>query len=165
MTITAERVREVLSYDPETGELTWIKQLSNRNPVGNRAGVICKQHGYRIIGIDKKTYHAARLAFLWMMGRWPGDRVDHINMDRSDDRWCNLREATHSQNLANTRRWSHNSSGFKGVHLHRQNGKWRARITRNKRHISLGLYDTPEEAHAAYCAAAAEFYGDFARTG
>lgn len=160
-----ERVREALHYEPDSGVFTWAKQLSNRNGVGKRAGVICKQHGYRIIGIDGKTYHAARLAWLWMTGRWPDDRVDHINMDRSDDRWRNLREATHSQNLGNTRRWAHNSSGYKGVHLDGGSGKWRARITHQGKTTCLGLHATPSAAHAAYCVAAQDLRGAFARTG
>lgn len=165
MATFADRVREVMNYDPQTGVLTWTRRLSNRNGVGKVAGVICKRTGYRIIGIDGKTYNAARIAWFWMTGRSPRDRVDHINMDRSDDRWENLREATHSQNLANTRRWSHNSSGYKGVHFYRETGKWRARISHNGKQTCLGLHDTPEAAHAAYCAAASNLFGEFARTG
>lgn len=163
--LTAERLREVLNYEPQSGRFTWRVRLSNRTDADRQAGIVCKRSGYRLIGIDGAVYKASRLAWLYMVGLWPVDRVDHANLNRSDDRWENLREATHSQNLANTGLWSHNTSGFKGVHFHSQSGRWRARIAKDGKHISLGLHDTPEMAHAAYCVAAKRLHGEFARTG
>lgn len=159
-TLTAERVREVLNYDSNTGVFVWAKSLSNRRGIGNRAGVRCRRDGYRIIGIDGKTYVTSRLAWLWMTGEWP-KFVDHINCNRDDDRWSNLREASRTENQCNRGRQSNNRSGFKGVHAHQ--GRWRARICKEQKSVSLGVYDTPEEAHQAYIVAAEKIHGAFAR--
>ena len=96
-----------------------------------------------------------------MLGRWPADQVDHINLIRSDNRWCNLREATQSENARNTRARHNNTSGVKGVNKYRD--KWHAKISFNGRRIHLGYFDTPEEAHAVYCRAAAKYHGVYAR--
>jgi hypothetical protein len=157
--LTAERLRALLSYDPDTGIFTWIK--SRR---GHRAGRVAGSRmliGYRAIGIDGVKYYAHRLAVLHQTGRWHEAQVDHINGDRVDNRWCNLRGATNSQNAANTPPRSNNTLGLKGVS---RNGKgWRARIVQSGREIHLGTFASPEEASAAYAGAAAELHGGFAR--
>lgn len=163
MALTAECLREVLRYDPATGLFTWLVSTSNRIKVGAIAGAIGRNHGYRLISVGGVLHRANRLAWLYMTGAWPADYVDHINGHRADDRWANLRASDHSHNLANAVRPRHNTSGFKGVHLHKQTGSWRARISKNGKHKSLGLYPTKEAAHAAYCVAANELYGAFAR--
>lgn len=160
--LTAERLREVISYDPETGVFCWRVTLSNRNHAGSRAGCQCSRDDYRLIGIDGVVYKANRLAWLYMTGKWPAHLIDHKNLDRGDDRWDNLREATHSQNLSNRGAQRNNTSGFKGVHFHPQSGRWRARIAKDGKHISLGLHDTAENAHLAYTAAAIDLHGEFA---
>lgn len=161
--LTADELRRVLKYDPEAGTFTWLQHTSNRTAPGRAAGHVCKRYGYRLIGVGGVLYKANRLAWLYMTGEWPSNIVDHKNGVRDDDAWNNLRLATHGQNLANAKKPAHNSSGFKGVHYHPQSGKWRARIAVNRRHKSLGLHSTPEAAHAAYCAAATEIHGEFAR--
>lgn len=105
---------------------------------------------------------AHRLAWFYAYGVWPQDQIDHRNGIRSDNRICNLREATNSLNKANERRRTDNTSGFKGVHR-RENGRWRARIGVGNRRLALGDFDTPEAAHTAYCQAAAQHFGEFAR--
>lgn len=92
-----------------------------------------------------------------------GRLIDHINGDGLDNRRGNLRQATKTENGRNSRMKSRNTSGFKGVHLHKETGKWRARISTGDRHVSLGLYNTPEEAHAAYVKASTEMHGEFSR--
>jgi hypothetical protein len=89
------------------------------------------------------------LAFLFLLGRWPADEVDHINLIRSDNRWSNLREATSAENQ------------IKGISKAR--GKWRAQIEIDGRGIYLGTFSSPKKAHAAYCHAAAKYHGRFAR--
>lgn len=164
MALTAERLRQVLNYEPETGAFTWLVRTSNRAKVGAVAGAVGKRHGYRLIGVDGTLYRANRLAWLYMTGGWPPEHVDHANGRRDDDRWENLRAAGHSQNLANAKRPRHNTSGLKGVHFHKQSGLWRARICKDRKHNSLGLFQTKEAAHAAYCVAAQKLYGEFARS-
>lgn len=89
--------------------------------------------------------------------------AQHINGNVSDNRIENLRDATQSNNLCNKRMQSNNTSGYKGVGWHKAAGRWVARITIRKQHTHLGLFDTPEEAYAAYCKAAEKLHGEFAR--
>jgi len=88
--------------------------------------------------------------------------VDHKNCDPLDNRRCNLRLATPTQNLANQRVRKDNTLGFRGVEFHKQSGKYRARIKSNGRLRQLGLYSTAEEAARAYDVAAVEVFGEFA---
>jgi hypothetical protein len=91
--------------------------------------------------------------------------IDHRDMVRDHNWIANLRPATVTQNLGNTRRRKDNTSGFKGVSLQgKKTKKWCAEIKANGHRVRLGRFDTPEEAHAAYCAAAPQFFGEFART-
>ena len=98
-----------------------------------------------------------------MTGKFPIDQVDHINLDKLDNRWVNLREATNSQNQANIHAHITNTSGFKGVSWHRGVQKWRAQIERDGHSCYLGYFDTPEAAAAAYANAAQKHFGEFAR--
>ncbi len=92
-----------------------------------------------------------------------GMDTDHINNDKLDNRKCNLRTATKSQNDCNRRRQRNNTSGFKGVSFHKSSGKWTARIALHRKMHNLGLFPTPELAHKAYCKAAKELHKEFAR--
>lgn len=89
--------------------------------------------------------------------------VDHINRNTLDNRRCNLRLASKSENGGNTLKRSDNKSGFKGVSWHRAAQKWIAQTQKNGNRIYLGLYDTPEQAYEAYCKAAPQVHGEFAR--
>ncbi len=159
--VTADRLRELLSYDPSTGLFTWLLSTGNRAPVGAVAGSVGK--GYVDIRIDQRLYKAHRLAWLYMTGEWPEQQIDHRDLNRANNRWDNLRVATNSQNHANTRAQSNNRSGFKGVSWSKAANKWMAQIVRDRCHTYLGLFDTPEDAHAAYCVAAERLFGEFAR--
>lgn len=88
---------------------------------------------------------------------------DHINGDRLDNRRANLRSASRSENMANTRRRADNASGYKGVGLHKKTGKWRARVSMNGVQSHLGLFDSPEQAALARDRAASEIQGKFSR--
>lgn len=169
--LTAERVRELLNYDPETGVFTWKVDRVAGRPATNiraRAGDIAgniNAWGYRVIGIDGCQSPAHRLAWLHVYGEWPHSIIDHANGDRSDNRLENLRLADDSANLQNMRLHDRNKCGFKGVHKtdRHSNRPWIASITvRGKTHY-LGSHETPEEAHEAYKAAARKFFGEFAR--
>lgn len=159
MALMAERLREVMSYDPDTGIFTWKVRTTNRVQVGDQAGHPDPQHGYRLIGIDGRIYHAARLAFLYMTGAMPSF-VDHKDRVRLNDRWANLRPATRSQNQANRSRQLNNTSGFKGVTPHQ--GKWMARVTYKGRTRRVSGFDTAVAAAAAYDEIARRMHGSFA---
>jgi len=145
--LTAERLRSLLDYDPETGVFTRRVPLTGWK-VGSVAGHICPD-GYVRIGIDYVSYLSHRLAWYWVTGSWPLGVIDHFNGNKSDNRFANLRDVTLSVNQQNTRKASKNSSsGFLGVNFLK--GRWVSRITVNGRYVHIGRFDTAIEAHEAY---------------
>jgi hypothetical protein len=161
--LTCARLREVLNYDARTGIWIWRKSTGPRAKVGARAGNISLKDAYRRISVDGKLYKSGRLAHLYVTGEWPKNLVDHRNLKRSDDRWDNLRDATRTQNGANTSLKRSNKSGFKGVSWKTSSQKWVAQIAVNQRVIYLGIFGTKKAAHEAYCAASRRHFGEFAR--
>lgn len=168
--LTQTELKGLLHYDPETGDFTWFpregRRAWNTRYAGKPAGFDwrCGSNvSYRSIRIHDWPFLGHRLAWLYMTGAWPTYGVDHIDLDGLNNRWVNLREASKAQNGHNTRAPCTNTSGFKGVSLHRQTGRYRATIRSGDRQIWLGYHDTPEEAHAAYVKAANELRGIFAR--
>jgi hypothetical protein len=159
--ITAARLRGRLHYEPETGVFTNRVNRSSKARAGEVAGTPCG--GYRHIKIGGGQHLAHRLAWLYMIGEWPTHEIDHINGDRADNRWRNLREAGNSKNQANSFRRPSNMSGFKGVSWDNQRRKWRAGIKVRGRSINLGCFDSPERAFIAYAFAAWKHFGEFAR--
>lgn len=157
--IDAETLRALLDYDPETGVFTNRFRRSHRAPkgcaVGGRNGP-----GYTLIRLNGRTYLAHRLAWLWVHGRWPADQLDHINGIRNDNRISNLREACNAQNCANRRVHKNNRIGVKGV-FELPSGNFGAKV----RDVYLGSFATEQEAHDAYCAAAAKEFGAYHRAG
>lgn len=163
MNLTANRLRELLHYAPETGEFTWKVKPNKRIAIGQQAGCY-REDGYLVIRVDGRRYRASRLAWLFMEGAWPPALVDHSNRIRSDNRWVNLRLATYEENNANASLRSDNASGFKGVSFHTLAAKWAACISVSGRTRHLGMYASPEEASAAYQSAARQIRGEFACT-
>lgn len=159
----AERLRASITYDRETGRFYW-RQRRGSAVAGQEAGCV-NALGYVVIRFDRRLELAHRLAWLHVHGEWPPEEIDHINGNPADNRMDNLRLASHAENGRNVRKHSDNASGFKGVHLHKQTGRWRARIKINGVSKSLGLHDSAQSAHIAYCRAAEVFHGDFARFG
>ena len=155
-----DSIKKILSYNPETGVFTWL-QDRGRAKAGTGAGNVHKRTGYVRIDVSGKYYSAHRLAWWFHYGVQPEDQIDHINRDRSDNRICNLREATNGQNRANTK--SSSVHGLKGVSFKPwlKEKPWEARITKDRKVISLGCFATKEEAHEAYCEKAKEFHGGF----
>lgn len=160
--LTAERAKELLDYDPETGVFRW-KVSKGRVKAGDVAGRV-NNTGYIQIRVDRNLYQAHRIAWLLTRDEWPNLQIDHINGDRADNRICNLRQATKAQNAQNTSKRAHNTSGFKGVSWCRRHAKWHAQLQKNKRRVYLGRFRCPTAAHIAYCKAAKEHFGEYART-
>lgn len=137
--LTHEYVKELFDYCEESGKLTW-KARRQRIRIGQEAGSINK--GYRHTMVDGKRYFVHRIIWLWMTGEWPAVQIDHINGIKDDNRWCNLREATCSQNLRNKGKYQNNTSGYKNIvkvdRKSYRNGKayistcWRVQINLNK---------------------------------
>lgn len=163
--ITAEHVREAFDYDVESGELIWRVRPAvnayatrfNNQYAGTKAGSISKK-GYVYILLLGRRYLAHRIVWLHQNGSMPTLHIDHINGNKSDNRIENLREATQAQNNCNT---SKRNKYGKGVN--RVWNKYAGQIWHEGKHFYLGLFKTPEEAHAAYCAAATRLHGEFAR--
>lgn len=158
---TQERVKEVLHYDPETGDFTWLKNKCKRIRRGDPAGWITNR-GYVRVRVDHIARYAHRLAFLYQTGTWPSNDIDHIDCNPSNNAWVNLREATKVQNQANIGVRRGNRLGVKGVR--KQLNRYRATIRVYGKTVHLGSFLTPEEAHAAYMAEATKLYGEFARS-
>lgn len=159
--LTAEYVRSILDYNPDTGEFRWKINRPPRGKAGEIAGSI-NANGYRKMGIRQREYYAHRLAWLIMTGEWPPAEVDHRHGDPSDNRWEKLRAATSSQNIIN-RPSPGGRSGYRGVSWAWSSSKWMATITVKKKTTYLGIFDTAEEAHEAYLRASERLHGEFAR--
>lgn len=150
---TGDELRVLFSYDPMTGEFLW----KDGHRKGLRADYKLKS-GYRKIGIKKYPYEAHRLAWVYMTGRWP-ERIDHVDLDPSNNAFKNLREALPWQNNANVQG---RGSCKKGVTRHK-GGRYQAQIKLGGRNFYLGLFDTEDEANAAYAGAAKVLFGEFSR--
>ena len=148
-TLSAERLRELFSYNPLTGELIRLKSC-NHGPVGSVAGCLDTSKGYIKVGVDGGVYRAHRLIWLHIHGHWPEDELDHINGDRSDNRICNLRPATRTENSQNRTVNANNVSGYPGVSFHKSSGWWRSSVNAAGLGRLVGYFKTPEEAYEAY---------------
>lgn len=158
--ITQEILKEYLKYFPDTGHFVWIKK-PRRKPegmVGTIAGSFDFNDGYRRIQFRGKSYRAHRLAFLYMEGSFPEHLVDHINGIVDDNRWSNLRRATHSENCKNVRPIK-NASGYRGIF--KSGNGWAARGMHNKKFQYLGQFKTAKEASDAYELWAKSIHGKF----
>ena len=160
--LNLEFLKTLLSYNPDTGAIAWnVKR--GRSGVNKYAGGVNKNDGYAYVNLNKKRILAHRLAWALHYGEWPETPLDHINMIRSDNRIANLRKATVAENNRNRTKQSNNSTGYKGVTFHKIEKKFHAKIMVNKQRISLGYFNTAEEASAAYIKASEEHHGQFAR--
>lgn len=146
ISLTADRLREVLHYDPETGDFTWIRTDSGRR---KRVGTVsCNRpnHAYIAICIDGKKHLAHRLAYLWMYGRWPASLVDHFDWNGLNNKWSNLRvfdDLPDAQNQRHRRGLNkNNTSGIRGIGWDKRKRKWRVRVCDEH----LGYFEDKEEA-------------------
>lgn len=151
-------LRELLIYNPETGELFWRRRdrgyftsdnscnAWNARFFGKEAFTAMDKDGYRVGTVFGQAYKAHRIAFALHHGRWPTDQIDHKNQNKTDNGICNLRDVTRVENARNTGLSSRNTSGHKGVNWHKTRRKWRAYISIDGRLKHLGLFTRFEEA-------------------
>lgn len=154
--MTQDYLKEIFNY--KDGHLLW-KNPIGRGKKGERAG--CLFSGRITIGLLGKRWLAHRLIFIYHNGFMP-DFIDHIDQNKSNNRIENLRPANKSENASNRGRTKSNTSGFKGVWWKKSSRKWGATIQKNKKSMHLGVFDTPELAHAAYVKAATVHHKEFA---
>jgi hypothetical protein len=154
-----QRLLEVCHYDPLTGIFTRRESYHRKN-IGKRMGGVSVQ-GYRRIKIENSHYAAGPLAWFYVTGIWPADDIDHIDRDKDNNRFSNLREATNSQNITN-RVSTSNTSGYRGVSWIEDHKKWKATLKADHKVYNLGYFDTAEEAAHRYDRAAKEYQGEFA---
>lgn len=155
--LTAQQARAAVTYDPATGVFRWAARFGKRGIPGAVAGTT-DWNGYRVVTINGKRHKAHRLAFLVVNGDWPPEAVDHINGDRADNRWSNLRPASPAENQQNRRLQRNNKSGLVGVSWNSRAAKWRAGIRVNGRSLNLGNFDDKHQAHKAHIAAKASLH-------
>lgn len=150
-TISADEVRALFSYDPETGKVTRLVTTGNRSIAGADVGS-ADLHGYRTTRIGRRSYKLHRIIWLHVYGSWPKGDVDHINGNRSDNRISNLRDVPRGTNLQNQREAPNNkSTGVLGVY--RDGARFYSRISINNKSKHLGTFDTVEQARQAYLSA------------
>src|SRR6267154_1039231 len=147
--LTAERVRELFSYDEYTGQLTRLKStrydMLGSVPFGNG-----------MVYIDGEHYKQSRIIWLWIYGEWPKGLIDHKNRNNRDNSKGNLRDVTHGQKQYN--KVSPNPHGYKGVTWRNRIKKpWLTKIRVNGVRINLGSFETKEEAAAVYEAACLKY--------
>jgi HNH endonuclease/AP2 domain len=153
-----EFLKSRYSYDPVTGVLVskfgrWKSQVVMQT----------EQQGYVVVRIDKKIFKAHRVIWKMMTGQEPPDEIDHVNNDRADNRWSNLRDATKANNQWNRKAQRSGRAGLKGAQWHERDQRWYSEIRTHGDRVWLGYFETPEEAHDAYVKAARLLHGQFAK--
>lgn len=157
--LSHERLLEVLSYDPLSGNFYRLskKKGSKKGFVGYK-----REDGYLQICVDYKTFLAHRLAYFYMTGEWPSETIDHKNLIKYDNRWENLRSASYKENNFNIATLPNNTTGYKGV-SRATHGGFRATISVDNKQEHIGTFETAELAYEAYCNRAKELHGEFIR--
>lgn len=175
--LSLEYLKECIDYNPETGIAVWkerplhhFKNISNMistnsQTAGKEINTI-NTHGYYRFTIDYSTYLLHRVIWKLMTGKDSEHYIDHKDGNKINNKWENIRESTPRQNMQNTGKKSHNTSGYKGVQKGERDNTWKAVIRDNNgKDKYLGIFPTPEDAHKAYCEAASAYHGEFANYG
>ena len=147
--ITQAELKELVKYDPETGVFTLAKHRNGTTrKIGDAIGSV-RKNGYIEAGINGKVYYLHRLAYLYMTGEMPKEKIDHKNRNKLDNSWDTLRCVTHQENMENdVLPRKHGSLGYRGVYRYKD--KFRAKINHKGKQIHLGEFATAEEASQAY---------------
>jgi hypothetical protein len=155
-------LKSLLSYQPDTGAIYWIAK--GKGMIKKKAAGTLLHSGYIGICIGAKRWQAHRIAWALHYGKWPKDQIDHINGTKTDNRICNLREATNSQNGKNLGLSKANKSGVKGVCFENYTQRWKASIKVENKTISLGRFNSIEDAAIARKLAEQYYFKEWNRT-
>ena len=155
--LTSIKLKELLQYEPNSGEFHWLIDRGGSAKAGRLAGRT-DHRGYRIITVYKKLYRAHRLAWLFVHGQFPNDCIDHIDRDTQNNAIANLRVCSAAENQQNVKIRVDNTSGTTGVYYNNQNKNWRAKIRKNGIVYGLGSFKSFDEAVAARVAAKLAFH-------
>lgn len=158
--LTLEVVNALLDYNPETGVFIRKKNAA-KAPAGSIATQAYHNKGYLTLSIKNKKYLAHRIAWFMTYGSLPNGVIDHINQIRTDNRICNLRDCSVSDNVYNSKTRTDNTSGHRGVFWNKQSKRWVAKINRNSKQIHLGSYQSKEDAIEAFKVAATKITNGF----
>lgn len=149
-TLSVEEVRRLFDYIPETGKLIRKVRTSNRIKVGDEAGQK-NTTGHLQCRVNGRLYLVHRIIWLFVNGIFPAGEIDHIDGDKTNNRICNLRDVSHTENMQNLKTAQSNSkTGLLGASPHKITGKFAATIRVKGKKIHLGLFETADQAHAAY---------------
>tara|TARA_R110000868_G_scaffold212233_1_gene462209 strand:- start:7 stop:516 length:510 start_codon:yes stop_codon:yes gene_type:complete len=157
--LTQEKLKTLLSYDPDTGILTWRKKFCRSIKVGSQVGTPTSE-GYVAFQIGGKKFYAHRAIWFFVHGVWPPEEIDHINHVRNDNRLCNLRLANRLENSHNTQKHEKNFSGHKGVVWHIRNKKWQVQMRFKGKAYYVGQFINLEEAIQARFQTETKLYAD-----
>jgi hypothetical protein len=161
--LTFAEIDQVLSYCPKSGIFKWKKHLGGRSPKCGEFAGTGHNAGYIQIGYKQKIYLAHRLAWLLTHQDRPFKRLDHINGNKKDNRICNLRECTHSQNLLNRSKQINNKTGYKNIFLEGRSKKYMVKINKNKKVYYVGKFAKLENAIKARDRAHKKICGEFSK--
>jgi hypothetical protein len=163
MNLTQDLLKEYLEYNPDLGTFKWLKKPNRNIVLGSTAGGY-DVNGYLKISLLGKSMYAHRLAFLYMLGEMPAE-VDHIDLNKSNCKWENLRPCTRSQNRNNRGLSARNTSGVKGVRWCPRAKKWKVTIFTDKVQKHLGYFLDLEEAKAKIYTIREQLHGEFTNHG
>jgi hypothetical protein len=152
-----------IKYDPVTGFFYALTNRKSKLKIGQPLGGSLTTSGYRRICVFQKHYYIHRLVWFYVHKKWPAEYIDHINMDRSDNRLCNLREANIFQNRYNALKRKDNTSGMKGISWNKRSNQWIVQINANKKKHFLGGFTDKTKAYEARLKAMQQLHGEFAR--
>ena len=161
--LTQARLKEILEYNPESGLFKWKTALKNHKRgwfKGSLGGT-----GDLYIGVAMMKYKAHRLAYLYMKGSFPLEVIDHIDGDRANNKWGNLRACSQSENAYNSRMMSNNTSGYKGVSWRDSGKKWCVRVSVKGNYKSFGSFEDYELACLVADEVRDKYHGEFANHG
>jgi len=142
--LNQELLKELVDYNPDTGVFAW-KKIRRGVSCNKKVGTV-KPNGYIVVLINRKLYRLHRLAWLYMTGKWPDNEIDHINGNRADNRFCNIRQATKAENNWNKKVRKDSTTGIKNVLYYPNYQTYYVKITANNVSHSFGPFKTKDEA-------------------